>query len=453
MNFFYKVFFITIGLLIPTAGSTQSIHFESSFSASGYLSSEDELPFWMITNKNGSITSKTDGLFQGGTKATYDFSEKNNATLTAGASLFIRNGLEDKVQRNELYLQFENSWLRAVVGAKNPSDRFQGLSVVEDNFLLSGNARAIPGVLLETTKPILISETIGIEGGIGHYELNDQRVTDGAMLHYKKLYANWQISNKNQLRFGIEHYAQWGGTSPIRGKQGESFNDFIDIFFAKRAGGEAFIGEQRNALGNHLGIYNLEYTYAPAIGSFKLYHQHPFEDGSGTALKNFPDGIWGMYYKPNQEDYTGFMTGFLLEYIQTTDQSGTDKNSGSDNYFNNSTYSSGWTYEKSVIGLAFIGKTPRNSLEGFYFNNRIRAIHIGVSGTHKNWSFLTKHTYSENLGSYAVPLDKKEKSFYSTLVGTYFLEKYGNISLILGFDYSNLNPEQYGAGLTYSYHF
>ena len=458
MNIFFKSSFVLLGVLWHTVGLAQKLEVESSFSASGYLSTENELPFWMVANHNGALSSQTDGLFQVATEGTYFLSENNKASFTAGASLYLRNGVvvEDRVQRNELYLQFENSWLKATAGAKNPMDRFQGLSVVNDNFLMSGNARAISGILLETAKPISLLKNISIEGGIGHYELNDDRFVRDAMLHYKKLYANWKIDNKSQLRFGVEHYAQWGGTSPTRGKQPSDFNAFIDIFFAKESNDDtATVGDSINALGNHLGIYNLEYIRKIETGVLKFYHQHPFEDGSGTALKNFPDGIWGLYFKPNREDYTGFLDGILVEYVQTTNQSKSafTEEIGADNYFNNGTYNSGWTYEDRVIGLPFINPILRKQTKGFFFNNRVRTINLGLSASLKKWSFLTKHTYSENLGSYSIPLETKQKSFYGKLSTSYSLEKYGTVSLILGFDYSNLKPENYGAGLTYSYRF
>ena len=44
---------------------------------------------------------------------------------------------------------------------------------------------------------------------------------------------------------------------------------------------------------------------------------------NGSALKNFPDGIWGVYFGPNTVDYDSFITGLLLEYVQTTDIDGT----------------------------------------------------------------------------------------------------------------------------------
>jgi|TARA_R100000479_G_scaffold33554_3_gene13967 hypothetical protein len=437
-------------LLLSTLGFAQNIEIKSSVSASAYVSTEEELPFWMVTNKNGALSSKTDGLVQFATEGTYFFHKENNAKLTAGTSLFLRNGVEEKLQRNELYLQFENSWLKVMVGAKNPTDRFQGLSVVDDNFLLSGNARAIPGLLLETAKPILISEAIGVQGGIGHYELNDERVTKNAMIHYKHFGIIVTPSKRHSFLLSIEHYAQWGGTSPEFGKQQTSFKDFINVFFAKNSIDANNDNERLNALGNHLGIYNFEYTYSPAIGSIKIYHQHPFEDGSGTALKNFPDGIWGVYYKPNQEDYTGFLKGFIFEYIQTTNQSGRFGRSGRDNYFNNGIYQTGWRYDINIIGFPFFDNTPIDEL---IENNRVRGGHVGVLGAVKNVDFLFKVSYTENLGSYTTPIIPTESRVYSFIKSTYNFQKIGSLSLEIGYDFNNERKDKAGAGLTYSYKF
>ncbi|PVW15756.1 capsule assembly Wzi family protein [Marixanthomonas spongiae] len=435
---------------LSCSATAQNFEINSFVSASGYLTAEDELPFWMVTNNNGALSPQTDGLFQAATKGTYEFSAANKAKLTAGVGLFIRNGVEDKVQRNELYLQFENSWLKATVGAKNPRDRFQGLSVVNDNFLMSGNARAIPGILLETATPISLFKNLGLEAAMGHYELNDNRDTKGTMLHYKKLYANWQLSNKSNIRLGIEHYAQWGGRSPEFGKQKTAFTDFVKVFLAKNSSEDDNANERGNALGNHLGFYNFEYTYTPAIGSFKLYHQHPFEDGSGTALKNFPDGIWGLYYKPNREAYTGFLKGVVLEYVQTVSQSGRFGRSGRDNYFNNGIYITGWRYDVAIIGFPFFENTPVDQL---IENNRVQGIHAALLGGIEKWGWMAKVSITKNLGSYVNPIIPKENRLYAYLKTSYRLSEKGGLSLEVGYDYNDQRQDKIGAGLIYTYSF
>ena len=62
-------------------------------------------------------------------------------------------------------------------------------------------------------------------------------------------------------------------------------------------------------------------------------------------------------------------------------------------------------------------------------------------------------SFVQNLGSFATPIEPKEFAIYSYLNTTYSTEKFGKLSLLLGFDYSDRNTDTFGAGLTYSYSF
>ncbi|WP_147309600.1 capsule assembly Wzi family protein [Marixanthomonas ophiurae] len=426
----------------------QKIEVESMVSATGLLAENNQLPFWLVANNNGALAPSTNGLFEASSKIVYDFNK--NTSIEAKGSFFLRDGVTDKFQRNELFIRFKNKWVQATLGSENPQEKYNGLSVVDDNFLLAGNSRSIPGLLLETPKPLEIIDNFAVDLGIGHYELNDDRYVDDAKLHYKRLNVSWTFAQENTLVLGIEHYAQWSGNSPEIGKQPDSFSDFIDVFFARRAAEGSFQSDQANALGNHIGIYNFEYKFQPDIGDFSFYHQHPFEDGSGTRLKNFPDGIWGISYMPNTIDYTSFLTGLVLEYVQTTNQSGGSGRSGIDNYFNSGVYRSGWTYDANIIGLPFI---YRDDTGLKIANNRLRAINLGFSAANKQWSYLFKTTYVENLGIYPEPIIPKDRSVYTLFKTQYDFEKLGSISLMLGYDFNDLRDDNYGGGLTYSYSF
>jgi hypothetical protein len=52
-----------------------------------------------------------------------------------------------------------------------------------------------------------------------------------------------------------------------------------------------------------------------------------------------------------------------------------------------------------------------------------------------------------------VPFDPKEIAIYSYLNTTYSFNKYGEISLPIGFDYSDTKKDSFGAGLSYTYSF
>ncbi|MGV6829430.1 MAG: capsule assembly Wzi family protein [Flavobacteriales bacterium] len=433
--------------LIPISLFAQDLTLESSVSATGYLSNENN-PFWFTSNNNGALSSTTDGLFDAQTKLKYSFSEKSKIEL--GASLFLRNGLTNELQRNQLYLQYSQSFFKITVGSKNPELKNQGLSVVNDNFLLAGNSRAIPGLIIQANEPTKLVNFLSINWGLAHYQMNDNRYVDQTMLHYKFFEMLWQLSEKNIIKAGIQHYAQWGGTSPEYGKLPNNFKDYIEVFFGRKSSNTVG-SEQINALGNHLGIYNLEYHYTPTSGDFVFYHQHPFEDSSGTRLTNFPDGIWGFYFKPNRVDFTGFIDGFLVEYVDTSDQSGKRNDSrGRDNYFNSGLYRSGWTYDSNTIGLPFIYQGPTGIRIA---NNRVRALHFGISASHKKWSFKTKVSLVENLGTFGEPFTPKQQILYSYFQTSYTFEKLGQIILHTAIDGGDGIKDSYGIGLQYKYNF
>ena len=415
-----------------------------SITAIGLGASEDN-PFWIYRNTNGQIDAETNvaGFLHGG--VSYYVSEKSYFEFGAGA--IVSNGNKSAMRRDEFYLSYVNPWLKVTLGSKNPFKKYQGLSVVDKDFIVSGNARALPGLVVEAPEPLMLSNTFSIDWAIAHYELNDDRYVSNTRVHHKRLGLVVNLNNRSQLYGGIVHYAQWAGNSPDFGRLPASFTDFIEVFFARGAEDNTVIGEGQNSLGNHLGLYNLEYNFTPSAGRFSFYHQHPFEDGSGSALKNFADGIWGFYFGPNTVDLDSFITGMLLEYVQTTNQSREDR---PDNYFVNGIYQSGWTYHHKTIGLPFIIPIGGDSI-GFY--NRTRAINVGLAARRANWSFKTKTSFAQNLGAYRVPIEPQEFAIYSYLNAAYTLESYGQFSLLLGFDYSDQNKDTFGAGLEYKYSF
>lgn len=451
LSFRPRLLYIAILLVLLGARTqliAQKIEVETTISGSGFVSADDKLPFWLSANTNGAVLEETDYLGTASSKATFAISEKS--TIEVGAGLFLRNGTEDELQRDELYLQYSNTWLSATLGSKRVDDKFEGLSVVANDFFQSGNTRALPGILLEASEPIKLSEKFEVDWAIAHYSLNDDRYVTDARIHYKRFHLFWNLNNKSYFKGGVTHYAQWGGTSPETGRQPDDFSAFIDIFFAKQGGNEASETDQDNVLGNHLGSFDLEYTYEPSFGKYSFYHQHPFEDGSGTRLKNFPDGIWGFNFKFNSNDYSGFFQGLVVEYIHTSDQSGRGGVSGSDNYFNSGVYRSGFTYEGRSIGLPFIYFNEEGLRTA---NSRVQGFNIGASASHKQWSYVLKTSIIKNLGTYRDPIEPNENAIYNSLGISYAMETYGILSMQLGYDHSNRQDDVYGGRLQYSYSF
>src|SRR5690606_3877591 len=154
-----------------------------------------------------------------------------------------------------------------------------------------------------------------------------------------------------------------------------------------------------------------------------VYHEHPFEDGSGTRFANFPDGVWGIYFKPNNQK---IISSILYEYIDTADQSGSATASGFDGYFGNSIYRSGWTYEENVIGLPFIlfdKNVEINSENTPFINNRSKIHHFGIAGEFSKFQWKLKSTYTTYLGTYRKPFTPEWKYLYNYASLAYNSEK------------------------------
>ncbi|MDT0556652.1 capsule assembly Wzi family protein [Patiriisocius hiemis] len=418
----------------------------------GLYANQDNLPFWMYTNTSNTVSPLTNAVLQGSIAVSYNLT--NTSSIEAGSTLLLRDGFNDNFQRRDLYLKFENNWVKAILGSKKVEERLDGLSSTNQNFLWSNNSRPLPGLLIEAPIPLKLSNSIGLDWGIAHYQLNDNRFVKDTRVHYKHLGAIFSLNETNKITARIQHFAQWGGNSPEFGKLEDDFNAFVDVFFAKRSQENSLEGESRNALGNHLGTYFLEYEFSTGLGIFKLYHEHPFEDGSGTRLANFPDGIWGVYLKTKQSN---IFSAVLYEYITTQNQSGTTGFSGKDNYFNNMIYKSGWTYDSTIIGLPFFvfdssivnNENERNPV----VINSISAHHFAVKGFIGKFNYEAKASYVERLGTVFNPLDRSLKDVHSYSSISRNFKDIGTFILQVGLDFGNSSDTNIGGGITYKYSF
>ena len=439
-----------IFFLFPLMLFSQEFEIGGSVETKAILSSENENPFWFHTNTNYALGELTNLSATAELKASLTYSKFK---LNAGAAVYGRDGVENNVQRRDLYLQFENSWLLATVGSKKQKEMLDGLSATNQNFLCSGNARPLPGILIEANDPFRISNTFGIDWGIGHYVMNDDRYVDNTQLHYKRLGVITTFNESNKLTLGVQHYAQWGGTSPEWGKLKSGFKDFVNVFFANTTEEYGIAGETLNKLGNHLGTLLLKYELKNTLGAFSIYHDHYIEDGSGTRWANFPDGLWGIYFKPKNQN---IISSVLYEYMDTVDQSGISVGSGKDNYFSNSIYRSGWTYEDNIIGLPFILFDKNVEIDGDnipIINNRSKVHHFAVMGAFSKFHWKLKSTYAKYLGTYRKPFFPEWKYWYNYGSLSYKSEKLGTFTVLGGADFSNVADTLIGGGIAYSYSF
>ncbi len=452
---FMKRCVLVLFLISSYAGICQSdFSFKGAIEATGFMSTNDSLPLWFYTNTSAKVGRQSNiaGLAEG--DATYQLTE--NSEFSAGAGFYYRDNVADAFQRKELYLQFKNNWVAITAGAKELPEVAQGLSATNKNYLWSNNVRPLPGFRIASSNPLQLSNTFSVDAAIAHYELNDARYTKNARLHYKHFALISKISENHTVTAKIQHFAQWAGTSPDFGELKSDFSGFIDVFTARESPEIGVDGEIYNAVGNHLGSYLLDYEFTSSFGTTSIYHEHPFEDGSGSGLSNFPDGVWGIYFQPKEKTY---ISGIVYEFITTKDQSGTSgSGSGFDNYFNNSVYRSGWTYEGAIIGLPFMitAPGPGTSLDENLtkvISNTLSMHHIGVSGTYKVIDWKLKSSFVKNFGKVVAPFVEPLTTSHHYLEVAYPTEKSGRFTLVTGFDTSSNSDSIFGAGLQYAYSF
>ncbi|SRX54886.1 capsule assembly Wzi family protein [Aequorivita sp. CIP111184] len=442
--------YVIIIFLLPLQLLSQELGIDGTVELKSILATEDENPFWFHTNTNNSVGELSNLSVTADLKANLTFS---SFKLNAGVAIYGRDGVEDAIQRRDLYIQFENSWLLATLGAKKQTEVLDGLSATNQNFLWSGNARPLPGILLEANNPFKISNTFAIDWGFGYYVLNDARYVDNTQLHYKRLGLITTFNENHKLTLSVQHYAQWGGTSPDWGKLKSGFKDYVNVFFAHNAEEYGIEGETINKVGNHLGSILINYEFENTWGNFSLYHDHYIEDGSGTRWANFPDGLWGVYFKPKNQN---IISSVLYEYIDTVDQSGISIGSGKDNYFSNSIYRSGWTYEENIIGIPFILFDKNVEINGTntpFISTRSKVHHFGVTGKFNNFQWKLKSTYANYLGTYGKPIYPTWKYWYNYGTLSYKTPKLGMFTIMAGADFSNISETLLGGGIAYSYSF
>lgn len=424
------IIFLLSGIL--SAFSQRIIEYKTALS--GLVSTRKNLPLWATTNKYGIVPDSKGGLIQAGIFSDFNSRKKiQTAYGFSGAGFLTQN--KNSIILDELYFSLKWKKIRIDLGMKHPEEEYNGISAQNGNIIYSGNTRTMPGYNLKTDfiSIPLTRETVAFKFNWADYTMLDDRFVDKTRLHNKSLYLKITPWHKLNITVGLEHWAQWAGTSPLYGKQPHSFRDYIRIFCAQSGGDGATLSDSINVLGNHLGREHIRIDYKADNCTLSFYHDILFEDGSGTRFANFPDGTWGICY--SNKNPKQWLSDVMYEFLYSKSQSGryhdrpaTEEEKaqqdpcdpfygrkilgGNDNYFNNGEYQSGWTYYGRTIGTPFITPLPPDA-DGItlgVFNNRVIAHYIGIKGYFfQKIPYKFRLSYSRNYGTYSKPLEHTPK--------------------------------------------
>lgn len=431
----------------------------------------DAKTFWKKSNQLGLLEN---GSF-------FSLSMLSGETVNYGVSIWAN---KNKIQIPIGYIQYKYNNIYFMVG--RTESKISSESDLSSGSLIRGNnAMPIPQISVYTPNFTKLENSpieILYKWGISHGQLSRGEYIKAPRLHEKYLFVQKLFKNNSSISIGVIHEAMWGGETMNHGKQPDSISDYFRVVTFQSASYTAIEQEQINALGNHLGIWDIAFSKKFEPVQLKLYYQHPFEDRS-SLYQNFFDEIKRLKFPKKSFDglfgieithqKSSVYSKVLYEYINTMHQSGSqaasDSTYGWDNYYNHYIYQSGWTNNGNVIGtpLFILGKNKGHYSDGTYIiNNRIRAHHFGLSGNiNPSISYKSLLTYSKNYGTYfdADKFETLNKRYpfsggleqWSGLVQLDINQIWNNINgqILYAFDRGDLYPDSDSFLFSISYHF
>ena len=401
---FLLIFLIALTIQLTAQEKTGLVP-QVSVGETTLISSGNDLPFWMSSNKNGTISlhNPTYLLFQAGLRRGLECDSLKKWGYTYGGNMVYGLAGGTDFQPNQYWFGVRYHSLILKAGAEADPIIYGGLSSTNGNMDHSGNARPVPGLTLSTNRylPFLFAKkwfSFRFQYEEGFLSADKQAVTN-AHLHHKNLYFRNRLSPTLTLTVGAEHYVFWGGISPVLGPQ-PGWNQYFRYILARSGGKSATLSDQLNQAGNGLGIYNIILTknWPTIIATF--YWNHPFEVPSDTGLSNATDGLFGIHIGKKKKG--SFLTDFVYEFMHTNGRmrNNLNTNSGSSDYFNHGEYTSGFTYFQRMMGSPlFVPTIGADGISQGFESNMMWMHHLGLGGTvGGGFSWKSLITISRNFG-------------------------------------------------------
>lgn len=461
LNFKIRILAASLCLLFsfPAFSREQRDTINYFIESGAVVSSGKSTPFWLISNNYGTIASNSPNIWaragvSGRTGINKTFS------LVYGADIIDRYSGKNEFILQQGYAGIGIGQFTLKAGRYEEEFGNQDQNLSSGGMIWSGNTRPIPQISFATSGYIpvpLTKDFVEFKGGISHGWFEDNQYNSDVWLHHKYMYLRFGGHRRVHIEYGLQHFAQWGGKSsnPEYGELPDNLNAFIKVFLGQGGGDDGPAPETLNVIGNHIGSHNLALDFKVNSLSMKFYWQTIFEDGSGLSLRNIKDGLWGFKISPESWKY---ISGLLIEYVNSTDQSGRFHDhyvdgvsvivGGNDDYFNHGIYREGWTYNRMTIGTPLISSPAlvTSSTGEYLINNRITAFHFGMEGGIKNVEYKALYTFSKNYGTNFYPFPGK-KCQHSVLFKSTINNLFpGNTSLsaAIAFDAGNLYSNNIG---------
>lgn len=387
--------------------SLQSVEHTLKVEGGAFISAKNQLPFWMKSNNSNRFTAgSANSLYQ-----ILDYNGKYSIIEGLRLSWELESVLNIRERINGRFVQanfgFETNFLQFKMGYDEEFFGLNDTTLSIGNLVYGNNARPIPKIRVSTNgwkrSPIL-GKHLSFRAYLAQGWFEQNRFQSGAMLHQKYFYLRVRLlQNKLSLIGGLNHNAQWGGSnSQNESSQPTGIKNYARIFLGSSGGGDALLTDQQNALGNHLGSYDLRGSFEFKNFILTNYWQFLWEDKSGLTPFNWRDGLMGVSvgFKSNQ-----WLDKIVIEIIRTNNQNAQKiADDGTpifepDNFFNNGVYKSGWSYQNQVIGSPIFLILNQESISRSRIKNSINAINVGISGSIRNLDYQINYVDFKNKGT------------------------------------------------------
>lgn len=478
--------------IVGSIGAQTQVEYDLTTEAA--VGSGDYTAYQLSTNRYHALATRPNTAYlRGAVNVTHQLAEDWKLSGAVDAIASVHADHKAYLQQCYVNLSWRDFFLESGARELQP--------VLRDPLLSSGavakgnNAKPIPQIHVGTNGFWTVPYTKGwlqINADFGYGKLMDSdyrekqfyregsgnfRYATGIMYHQKHLYFRTNPEKMFFVTAGIEHVALFGGT-------GYSIETGEMVVKEKPVNLKAFwkailpTGDsnyfENDAMedwvfGNHLGSMTVQLGWnINKDHQIQAYVDDIFEDGSGMRKGNGWDGLYGLQYK-NKAEGRQYVRGAVVEYLQTTNQSGplhwdsgdfpepirsqiTGLVTGDDNYYNHMLYGA-YAHYGMVQGNALLA-SPIYNKDGFseLRDNRVKAWHVAVNGDITDrLSYLVKGSYREGWGTYANPLAQKHHSFDAMLQGIYTTGPW-QFSAAYAFDNGNIYGDCNTFNIKIGYH-
>ena len=423
----FKNLIFALLLLGPCIGWSQSNTWHYSVEGDALASPAGKLPFWFRAGQYGSVPLPgTSGSLLGSVYKDYDTARTHKFDWATGFEARANFGKGSNLTLIEGFIKARLGVFELKGGRTKDIVGLVDSTLSTGAFSVSGNALGIPKVELSIPDyysiPFL-GNLIAIKGGYAFGYVGDVDLTHSLVSHAKTYYQQEELYGRFgkpdwrlKLYAGINHEVYYGGEKNIYGSNVYLLSPFQSFLYAAigktyNSPSGVFNRGARSKVGNHIGSVDLGMEYDFSSVRLMLYRQSIYDVGAIFHLANIADGINGFSLTNKSSNSHLFKWHkVLFEFIYTVDQAGyfnsTKVNSGDEDYYNNSIYTQGWTYDGLILGNPLITdrRFARNNLvndpDDYFINNRVKAFHLGFEGSAGLINILLKLTYSNNYGTY-----------------------------------------------------